>query len=130
MDPAWRSNLVASICIAIIVLVIAITALALATGRNESGIGVLKRGDCEEAERFALVSHGVINILSTLLLSAGNYTMQVLAAPSRDDVNTAHGRGISLSIGCQSFGNLKFVSVYRRLLWILLAVSSITLHLV
>lgn len=130
MGPAWRSSLAVHVCVAIIALAIEIGLLCSAVGKDGARIGILQRGDCEETEKLALVSYGIINILSTLLLGACNYTMQILAAPSRQDVNIAHGRGIPLSIGCQSLGNLKFVGGYRGLLWSLLVMSSVTLHLV
>lgn len=86
-------------------------------------------GSCQRTETFAMLSHIVINILGTLLLSASNYTMQILASPSRKDIDSAHSHGISLSIGVQSFRNLKLVGYTRLTLWVALAIASIPLHL-
>lgn len=91
--------------------------------------GLLYSGSCQKTETFAMLSHIVINIFGTLLLGASNYTMQILASPSRDDINRAHRLGIPLSIGVQSLRNLKFVGYTRMTLWIALAIASIPLHL-
>lgn len=103
--------------------------LIAAEGNDYSGEKFLYRGTCQKTEIFAMLSHIVINIFGTLLLSASNYTMQVLASPSRGDINSAHSHGISLSIGVQSLGNLKFVGYTRLTLWTTLAIASIPLHL-
>ena len=54
------------------------------------GLGILQDGDCNETKRLDLWLHFLINIPSTLLLGASNYSMQCLSAPSRKDIDTAH----------------------------------------
>ncbi|KAI4197238.1 MAG: hypothetical protein LQ350_006069 [Teloschistes chrysophthalmus] len=73
--------------------------------------------------------HLAINILGTALLSASNYCMQCLSAPNRQEVDRAHQRQVALDIGVPSLRNLRHISRKRLLLWILLAISSIPLHL-
>lgn len=73
--------------------------------------------------------HVLINVLSTLLLSASNYTMQVLSSPRRSDLDMAHKKGQWLDIGILSVRNIRKVDTKRRVLWFVLAVSSIPLHL-
>lgn len=78
---------------------------------------------------LAFWTHLVINILSTLLLGASNYSMQCLSSPTRSEVDKAHGQGIWLDIGVPSIRNLRRLSVSRIVLWWLLAISSLPLHL-
>lgn len=87
------------------------------------------QGTCEQTQKLATLTHVVVNILGALLLSASNYTMQVLASPKRADVDAAHRKGNTVTIGTQSFKNLRSVGYRRAVLWALLAVSSIPLHL-
>ena len=48
------------------------------------------RGDCHKASRLSSSIHVLINLLSSLLLSASNLCMQLLAAPTRTEVYQAH----------------------------------------
>ena len=73
--------------------------------------------------------HVAINVLSTLLLGASNYSMQCLSSPTRREVDKAHSQGIWLDIGVPSVRNLRKLSTTRIVLWWLLAISSIPLHL-
>lgn len=79
-------------------------------------------------KRLDLWLHLAINLLSTLLLGASNYTMQCLSAPTRDEINKAHQQRISLDIGIPSIRNLRRISWNRIVLWWLLALSSVSLH--
>lgn len=65
-----------------------------------------------------------------MLLGASNYTMQVLCAPTRAEVDQAHAKGDWLDIGVPSFRNIMGrISKKRVVLWWLLALSSIPVHL-
>ncbi|KAF4544456.1 uncharacterized protein LTHEOB_6026 [Lasiodiplodia theobromae] len=55
--------------------------------------------------------------------------MQILASPSRYDIDSSHRQRQIFSIGTQSLKNLKSVNKFRAILWIILAVSSIPLHI-
>lgn len=94
------------------------------------GFPVVYRGTCQEAETRNTIWHLVINILSTSMLAASNYCMQLLCAPTRSNINRAHSEGVWLDIGVQSLRNLRFVTWKRRGLWLALCISSIPLHLV
>ena len=90
------------------------------------GIG----GSCDKVEEIQLWRlHLGINAFSTLMLSGSNYTQQCLAAPSRHEVDVAHSKRKWLDIGVPSLRNLRCISKKRLLIWLLLAVSSIPLHL-
>ena len=94
----------------------------------EGGVATVQEGDCNMTKRLDLWLHLGINLLSTLLLGASNYTMQCLSAPTRDEIDKAHQQRISLDVGTLSFQNLRRISWRRVILWWLLALSSIPLH--
>jgi hypothetical protein len=87
------------------------------------------RGSCGQASTLNTWSHLVINVLSTCLLAGSNFCMQCLVAPTRKDLDTAHAQNKWLDIGVPSVRNLLHISKLRRLLWTLLAISSLPLHL-
>lgn len=93
-------------------------------------VGVLYRGSCDRMNNLSTWLHLLINILSTALLAASNYCMQVALAPTRDEVDAAHRRGKSLAIGMPSLRNLGRTSALRNWIWAFLALGSIPLHLV
>lgn len=94
-----------------------------------NGFARVLRGSELFIERYNTAYHIVVNILSTLLLSASGYTMQVLNSPTREEVDRAHATGEAVDIGVLSLRNLGYVSKKRRILWFLLGISSISLHL-
>lgn len=106
-----------------------VTIWAAARYDIENGVGTIHDGSCDSTKSLSLWSHLAINVLSTALLSASNYCMQCLSAPTRREIDRAHGRHVWLNIGVQSARNLLHISRTRALLWFLLALSSIPLHL-
>lgn len=76
--------------------------------------------------------HFGINVVSTLLLGSSNYCAQLLAAPTRSEVDTAHDKGDWLDIGVPSLRNLwkKRIARNRKAAWTLLMISSVLLPLV
>lgn len=128
----WRGGVAINVGVASVILILNTTFLIVAVtqyGLKEGPVGTLFEGDCSQVESLALVSHLIINILSTLLLSASNYTMQVLAAPTRQEVDAAHAKSRYLRIGIQDLRNFKFLPASRIVLWSLLVLSSLPLHL-
>lgn len=95
----------------------------------EEGIAAVKTGDCETVEKYSDGLHLGINILSTLLLSASNYTQQRLVSPTRAEVDRAHLHGKSLNVGVPSLRNLLHISRARVALWSVLLITSLPLHL-
>ncbi|KAI0860619.1 hypothetical protein F4860DRAFT_199179 [Xylaria cubensis] len=55
--------------------------------------------------------------------------MQVLNAPSRDELDVAHRRGKWLEIGVSSMRNLFIVSKFKTLCWLGLSITSLPIHL-
>ena len=95
----------------------------------QEGVGTIHQGSCKKTKSLSLWLHIVINLLSTALLGASNYTMQCLASPTRDEIDKAHARHEWLDIGVPSLRNLRRISWDRIGLWWFLALSSIPLHL-
>jgi hypothetical protein len=96
----------------------------------DKGIGTLLQGECSKITRYNIVAHLIINVMSTLLLSGSNYSMQCLSAPTRRDIDNAHKQGIALDIGIPSLRNLvAFRPNWKVLMWTLLGISSLPLHL-
>ncbi|PVI04237.1 hypothetical protein DM02DRAFT_519153, partial [Periconia macrospinosa] len=126
----WRMGLMFGCCLSAIVLCcnIAIMTLGAIKGYKE-GISTLIKGDDAVISRWNTVLHALLNALSTALLSASNYTMQVLSSPTRKDIDKAHRKGKWLTIGLLSPRNLGEIPLKRRLLWMTMASSSIPLHL-
>jgi hypothetical protein len=79
-------------------------------------------------KRLDLWLHLLINLLSTGLLMASNYCMQLQAAPTRADIDRAHARGQWLDIGVPSLRNFGKIGRWRKFTWLLLAFSSLPIH--
>jgi hypothetical protein len=120
-----QGYLTASVAIInIAVLIWAITARHL----DKRGVGTLHTGNCHRVGLVNSVVHLLLNAISSLFLAAGNYCMQVLAAPSRADVHLAHATGDWLEIGVPSFGNIRKLRRSRVVHWVALGLVSVLLH--
>ncbi|CAO1603804.1 hypothetical protein XANCAGTX0491_007383 [Xanthoria calcicola] len=130
----WRSKreIVLRGCsiVAVVVLVInlAATVYLKVKWKTTGDLGTIYRGKCSKAQQLSSRLHIVINILSIILLSISNVCMQLLAAPTRQEIDEAHGKFIWLDIGVPSFRNLWHINIKRRVILIFLAVTSIPLH--
>lgn len=113
----------------VLIINITFTIWAIKTFDIIDGLGILQDGNCEETKRLTFWLHLAINILSTALLGASNYSMQCPSSPTRGEIDKAHSKGVWLDIGVPSFANLSRISSIRKTLWWLLALSSIPLHL-
>lgn len=129
----WRMGVLFGCCMSALVLCCNIGLIvAGATSRggyNSDGIADLFSGDEAKISRYNTVLHVLINALSTALLAGSNYTMQVLSSPTRHDVDKAHSNGQWLDIGILSPRNLWNIPRKRTVLWLILALSSMPLHL-
>jgi hypothetical protein len=95
----------------------------------DGGIGTVYEGACSTVSAWSFWLHILINGLSSMLLSASNYTMQCVTAPTRRECHRAHSRGDWLDVGVPSVRNLFRISWKRRIMWALLAFSSTPIHL-
>lgn len=71
----WKFGVITGSVASIVVFPInlAFTLWGLGHRANEDGIRALYEGDCEKVHRLSVGGHLLINILSTILLSASNY---------------------------------------------------------
>jgi hypothetical protein len=93
------------------------------------GIATVTSSSSTTISRLNVFLHILINAFSTALLAASSYCMQLLSAPTREEVDSAHRSGRYMDIGIMSLQNIRHISTERRLLWLILAFSSIPLHL-
>ena len=122
------------LCCAVVAAVVLVmnaifTIWAILSSGAQNGLGTLHDGSCKRIMTLTFWAHLAINVLSTLLLGASNYSMQCLSSPTRNEIDKAHGKGVWLDIGVPSVRNLRWLSTTRIILWWLLAVSSVPLHL-
>jgi uncharacterized protein DUF6536 len=130
----WRFGILMGTIAACVTLIINVAIFAAVSARKETvryaGSGkALYEGNCDKVRKINTGLHLIINLLSSLLLSASNYGMQYLSAPTREEVDVAHAKRSWLSIGVMSVRNVGSISGKRVLLWFTLAVSSLPLHL-
>jgi hypothetical protein len=127
----WRLGvLLASTMTGFVLLTNCIAAIAIhSMYGTHDGVSTALEGDCDVVNRWSLGLHVVINILGSALLGASNYTMQVLNAPTRLECDKAHAKGHWLDVGITSLHNITRIAWPRRVLWLLLGVSSIPIHL-
>jgi len=114
---------------AILLANLVLTIVAVSRYESENGVGLIYDGDCDRVKALDQWLHLLINLLGTGMLSASNYCMQLQAAPTRANVDSAHAQGKWLDIGVPSLRNLFYISPWRRLSWFLLALSSVPVHL-
>lgn len=128
----WRMGVLLGCCMSAFVLCFNI-GLAIYGSTTDSGyqggIADLKVGSAQDMSRWGTIFHLCINAFSTMLLAASNYTMQVLSSPTRDDLDKIHRKGQWFDVGILSFRNLKRIPRQRAALSLVLAFSSIPLHL-
>jgi hypothetical protein len=128
----WQWGVLTGSAIGVLVLVIncvfLIVGATSGSGYNE-GIATIFTGSADNVSQASTLLHILINILSTLLLSASNYAMQVLSAPTRNECVKAHRQGQWLDIGILSMRNIRSLTLRRKVLWFALSLSSVPLHL-
>jgi hypothetical protein len=128
----WRFGLHAGLYASAIVLLSNISLLlAGIISRDDTfkGISTIAKGEMRRVTTMTTAYHVLINVLSTILLTSTNYAMQILCAPTRREVEKAHASGHWLDIGIMSIHNLRHIDRKRVIVWVLLALSSVPLHL-
>jgi hypothetical protein len=95
----------------------------------QNGVGLIYEGDCSVVGSLDLWLHLLINILSTLMLMASNYCMQLQLSPTRQAVDRAHTNGTWLDIGVGSWRNFRYISRWRQISVAILLLSSAPIHL-
>lgn len=96
---------------------------------DDRGVGTFSFGDCSSAAALNSALHVALNIVSSLFLGAGNYCMQILVAPSREEIARAHHRGTALEIGVPSVRNLRHIEWIRVTAWVIIGLIATLLHI-
>jgi hypothetical protein len=123
----WCLSLVATVLLICLIF----TIWAGATHSTQPGLVIaLHEGKCSTAREANFWVHLLINALATVTFAASSYTMQRLAAPTRQDLDNAHKDGDSFRIGSLAIWNFTLLSRTKGLIVALLWASSFPLHLV
>ena len=132
LPTGWQAGQIRAALCAVITfaLVLSVDAWLFSKTDIHRGVGTVFEGPCSAVKAANTVIHLALNVLSTLLLSASNFSMQALCAPTRAQVDRAHANRQWLDIGIQSVRNLRFVGYGRLSLWTVLGVTSVLLHLI
>jgi cytochrome bd-type quinol oxidase subunit 2 len=128
----WRMGVLAGCVMSAFVLSCNVAILIAGSqihGGYKQGIADLVSGSAPNISRWSTAAHLLINVFSTILLGASNYTMQVLSSPTRNDIDKAHTKRKWLDVGVLSIRNLRTIPRTRAMIWGVLAFSSVPLHL-
>jgi hypothetical protein len=118
-----------SLAFLVFLLNVAWTTWARKSHPTSTMIGTLFMGDCSRIKSINLGLHLLLNAFSSLFLGAGNYCMQILVAPTGQEVRRAHDSGTYFDIGIHSIHNFWHVTRYRKMAWLGLGICSTLLHL-
>ncbi|EON69624.1 hypothetical protein W97_08884 [Coniosporium apollinis CBS 100218] len=133
----WRRGLLGCLILAWAILILNLTVFLIAyrdpsfSVPDRRGIRALTlvSNDCVKAKRLSVGFHALINIMATGLLAASNYTMQIMAAPTRSEVDAAHAESKFVDLGISSLRNLRYIPLPRQVIFWTLAFSSLPIHL-
>ena len=118
-----------SCAIAGMVLVIDVSAITILGTDWEAtdGLGTIYKGECLQFHLITLGLHVVINVLRTALFGAAYPCMQLIAAPTRKEVDEAHKQRCGLDIGAPTFHHLTHISRHHLMIMIIPTIS-VPLH--
>lgn len=136
LPSGWKFSLATGSFLSVSVLLINVGVLIWASNaagdtssQDVGGFFVLYDAPCDAARALNVLIYIAINIFSSGLVAVRKYNMQCLSAPTRDDVERVHRRGKWLDIGLPSDHNVKEVPEKRAITWLIIMLSSATLHL-
>ncbi|KAJ2976244.1 hypothetical protein NUW58_g8136 [Xylaria curta] len=128
--PGWRlTGHILSISSVVLTVANIVTLAVYSKWFTIFGERVLYQGSCRTSSQISLVIQLAINVVSSVILASSNFFMQVIAAPTRRDIDAAHEAGVFLDIGVPSSRNLFHIPRINALLWWILGVSSVPVHL-
>ncbi|KAE8374338.1 hypothetical protein BDV26DRAFT_45048 [Aspergillus bertholletiae] len=96
---------------------------------SRDNLGIMQESGCDHIHSIDSRLHYALNVIATVLVSASNYNMQCLTAPTRGEVDRAHAQRKWLDIGVHSIRNLSFIRRAKLVLWLALLLSTLPLHL-
>ncbi|KAF2036757.1 hypothetical protein EK21DRAFT_52086 [Setomelanomma holmii] len=127
----WRAGLIRSFLLSLIALIVNVSVYSwlFSAFSAEAGTASIMRSSCGRVRGANTGIHAALNILSTLILGASTYAMQGMTAPTRQEVDKAHGQGKWVEIGTQSARNLFYVRRRNAWIWLILGLTSLPFHL-
>jgi len=125
----WRFGASLGWLTCLLVLILNITLTIWGALHSKGNNGHIFEGSCDQAKHYNMGLHVMINVLSTLMLGASNYSMQCLSAPTRKNIDDAHCKGTWVDIGVQSLKNLGQTQRWKWAMWVVLGLSSLPIHL-
>ncbi|KAI1116401.1 hypothetical protein F5Y14DRAFT_439852 [Nemania sp. NC0429] len=130
-QTGWRRAGAINVSATYICGLVLLVCFAISVSRTGSSIlvTIIFDGPCATSSKVNLFLHLLVNILSSAVLASSNFFMQILSAPSREEIDRAHAWLESLDIGIPSFKNLRHVSWFKRTSWFIFFISSAPIHL-
>jgi hypothetical protein len=92
------------------------------------GTGTFFWGDCSSTGTADKVVHVALNAMSSLFLGVGHYCMQILVAPTREELDSAHRKGKPMEIAVPSLKNLRHIELKRVAGWAMFGAIATLLH--
>ncbi|KAI3320958.1 hypothetical protein HD806DRAFT_546783 [Xylariaceae sp. AK1471] len=130
-QKGWRRAGAINVGVAYTCTLVLLLCLLISVSQNESLIlpTIIFEGPCTTSSAVSLFLHLLLNIVSGAILASSNFFMQVLSAPSREEINRAHAWLRSLDIGIPSIKNLWHMSWFKLISWFIFFLSSVPIHL-
>ncbi|KAI1426552.1 hypothetical protein F5Y12DRAFT_741485 [Xylaria sp. FL1777] len=131
-QKGWRRTVIINVVLACtcgLTLLIFLVVSLSQPGASFSRPGIIFNGSCTTSSRLNLLLHFLINVISTAVLSSSNFLMQILNAPTRREIDSAHTFLQSLDIGIPSIRNLPHVSRLKSVSWLVFLITSIPIHI-
>ncbi|KAM0813070.1 putative DUF6536 domain-containing protein [Seiridium cardinale] len=131
-SEGWRRTGLVNIILVSLAAALLLGCFIASIVRGSSSINIasiIVEDECSHTSKVNLLLHLAINIVSSGILASSNFYMQVLSAPSRKEIDHAHLLLRSLDIGIPSVKNIRFVSRFKQVCWLVLFLSSFPLHL-
>ena len=117
-----------SLSVGILIVLVVVLSLSLhSTGI--SGFTPIYHGRCDTTSKVNSGLQFIVAIFSVLISVASDFFLRLAISPTTQDVSKAHARGVWLDIGTHSPRNMRFVSGWRTLTWLILILSSAPLQL-
>ena len=135
--PRWRQLILSGSIFTTVVLAVNIGLLAGAANSQKingpsGGTGdalALYGGSCNTASRIFTGLHLLINGFATIMFTTSTACIQILLAPSREDIDQLHAQRRWCHVGIINWRNIKLIPRRRACLAAMLVISSFPLHL-
>lgn len=127
----WRSRAVLLLLWAIIVLLAFVACVVISAargGKHGTGDLDLYSGKCSHAKNAHRGLQAALAVIALSLSICFEFFLRLACAPTVADLRRAHRNGRSLDIGIHSLRNMRYISSSRRLLWLFLLLSAISLQ--